>query len=154
MCRQLHVPQLNTHSYIALSYLHNLTRAANSAKYVTVVFRESLVLDHTAGKYFKSRNLPYNPASCPELFTNNEIRCRLGSQGLEAAFRTLNGQSLFPSPPSSGCLMSVCLSSRLVQGGAASGRSSDISDLQRDSMKKNHSVTDGPPLDLRAIAIL
>jgi hypothetical protein len=50
--------------------------------------------------------------------------------------------------------MSVSLSSRPTQGGATSGRSSDISVLQRNSMKKNHAVTDGPPLDLRAIAIL
>ena len=41
-----------------------------------------------------------------------------------------------------------------AQGNATSGRTSDISVFQRDSMKKNHAVTDGPPFDLRIIAIL
>jgi hypothetical protein len=66
-----------TQSYVAPSYLNNLTRAANSGSIVKVVFTEisPLFLATLLAKI--SRQGSYNPASCSDFSTNNEINASL-----------------------------------------------------------------------------
>jgi hypothetical protein len=132
------ITRTGTHSYITPSYLYNLTRVANSGRYSHVVFRESLFLMQKFQVRVEEAIIHCNPASFSELFTNNEIRCN-NREISRAVSCTPNRKWLeVCSRPSVVRVPDVRLSVRspYTRWYATCGRSSDISLLQRGSMKK------------------